>query len=173
MAMLGYLSWRPFTGYDLKKIIAASEILPWSGNNNQVYRTLLGLHREGLLTVEVEQQESLPPRKTYCITAAGRRELKAWAASDAAAPSLRSPLLMQLCWADALSADELTNLLDRYEREITLEEARVREVLRRRADVPDRTPRETYLWTMVHQNRLAFYRGELAWLHKLRKGLEQ
>ena len=35
-AILGLLSWRPFTGYDLKKMIGDSVFLYWSGNNNQI-----------------------------------------------------------------------------------------------------------------------------------------
>ncbi|RPI32756.1 MAG: DUF4180 domain-containing protein, partial [Chloroflexota bacterium] len=37
-AILGYLSWRPFSGYDLKKLFADSAAFYWSGNNNQIYR---------------------------------------------------------------------------------------------------------------------------------------
>ena len=39
-AILGLLSWKPFSGYDLKKIFSDSPIYYWSGNNNQIYRTL-------------------------------------------------------------------------------------------------------------------------------------
>ena len=37
-AILGLLSWKPFSGYDLKKIFVDSASLYWSGNNNQIYR---------------------------------------------------------------------------------------------------------------------------------------
>ena len=40
-AILGLLSWKPFSGYDLKKIIAESEVYYWSGNNNQIYNSLV------------------------------------------------------------------------------------------------------------------------------------
>lgn len=40
-AILGFLSWKPFAGYDLKKLLSNSLSFHWSGNNNQVYGTLL------------------------------------------------------------------------------------------------------------------------------------
>ena len=40
-AILGLLSWRPFSGYELRKFFSESVALYWSGNNNQVYPTLV------------------------------------------------------------------------------------------------------------------------------------
>jgi DNA-binding PadR family transcriptional regulator len=49
-AILGILSWRPLSGYDLKKMIEGSAALYLSGNNNEIYRTLVSLHDQGLVT---------------------------------------------------------------------------------------------------------------------------
>ena len=64
-AILGFLSWSPLTGYDLKKRFMGSTTLYWSGNNNQIYRSLVDLHQNGFVTKEVQQQEKLPARKIY------------------------------------------------------------------------------------------------------------
>jgi len=74
-AILGLLSWKPLTGYDLKRIFSDSSAFYWSGNNNQVYRTLLELFEEGLVAREVVQQENLPAKKIYSISEKGRQEL--------------------------------------------------------------------------------------------------
>jgi hypothetical protein len=37
-AILGFLSWQPSTGYELKKLFAESDTLSWSGNNNQRWK---------------------------------------------------------------------------------------------------------------------------------------
>ena len=52
-AILGILSFKPLTGYDIKKIIQESSFMYWSGNNNQVYKALLELHDKGFVTNEV------------------------------------------------------------------------------------------------------------------------
>ena len=36
----------------------------WSGNTNQIYRTLVQLHKEDLVAAEVQHQESGPSRNT-------------------------------------------------------------------------------------------------------------
>ena len=69
--ILGLLSWKPSSGYDLKRIISDSDIFYWSGNNNQIYKSLLELQKEGLVTHQVQLQESLPAKKIYSITEKG------------------------------------------------------------------------------------------------------
>ena len=39
-AILGLLSWKPLTGYDVKRVMQDSPFLYWSGNNNQIYKAL-------------------------------------------------------------------------------------------------------------------------------------
>lgn len=170
-AILGLLSWQPGTGYDLKKRIVDSATLYWSGNNNQVYTTLLQLHKEGLVTVEVQPQEHLPARKVYSITGAGRAALRDWLLSAPEPFELRSTFLIQLGWADLLSDAELDSLLDAYEAEITLQRDMQREKARR-ASGPQRSPREAYLWGMINENLVGAYERELDWVRRVRSGLE-
>ncbi len=61
-AILGLLSWKPLSGYDLKKLFSDSSILYWSGNNNQIYKALIQLHQDGLVSQETQLQESLPAK---------------------------------------------------------------------------------------------------------------
>jgi PadR family transcriptional regulator, regulatory protein AphA len=171
-AILGLLSWQPCSGYDLKKIIADSSTLYWSGNNNQIYTTLIQLHKEGLVTVEVHPQESLPPRKIYTISPAGRAVLRDWVRSAPEPFELRSTFLIQLGWADQLSPQELDDLLSAYQTEIEEQLITQREKARR-AQSPDRTPREKYLWEMVAKNLLGLYENELAWLRAVREGVKK
>ena len=92
-AILGLLSWQPFSGYDLKKIIAESELFYWSGNNNQIYNCLIALHKEGQVTQEVRYQESLPAKKVYSLTETGRERLRSWLQSSPELPELHGLVL--------------------------------------------------------------------------------
>jgi PadR family transcriptional regulator AphA len=170
-AILGFLSWRSLTGYDLKKLFADSEFFYWSGNSNQIYRTLVQLHKEGLVTREVEQQESYPDRKVYTITEAGQAALRAWAGSAPELPELRHAFLVQLAWADPLCPEELDALLKTYEDQVRAQLLICREQERRGAIDPARTPRESYLWRMMASNWIGFYEHELSWVRGLRGGL--
>lgn len=62
-AILGLLSWKPASGYELKKVIEQSPTMHWSGNNNQIYRSLVQLLDKGYVTNEVQHQESSPSKK--------------------------------------------------------------------------------------------------------------
>jgi PadR family transcriptional regulator, regulatory protein AphA len=167
-AMLGYVSWQPFSGYDLKKLIASSPAMYWSGNNNQIYKTLVQLHAEGLVTTEVQQQEHLPARKVYTITEQGRAELKQWALTEPELPELRNAFLVQLAWADQLAAAELGELIERYRHAVDMQLLMLREHQRRRDIIhPARTPREQLLWDMIAENQAMAYANELAWVEKL------
>ena len=75
--ILGFLDWKQMTGYELKGLFEKMDFLPWSGNNNQIYKSLLELEKEGLVEKEVVQQESFPAQKRYRATEAGRRRLNA------------------------------------------------------------------------------------------------
>jgi DNA-binding PadR family transcriptional regulator len=170
-AILGLLSWRPFAGYDLKKVFAESEVFYWSGNNNQIYKALVQLHTDGLVTQETRYQENLPPKKTYTITPAGEAALKQWVLSAPELPEFRSTFLTQLAWADLLTEDELDALLARYEAEIQAQYLLQQEQARRKEHAPSRTPRESFLWEMISENVVSVYRNELAWVRKVREGL--
>ena len=170
-AILGFLSWRPLTGYDLKKLFAESEFFYWSGNSNQIYRALLQLHKEGLVTREVEHQETYPDRKVYALTEQGRAALRAWTGSAPELPELRHTFLVQLAWADQLPPAELDALLQAYEEQVHAQLLICQEQARRGEIDPARTGREAYLWRAVAGNWIGFYEHELAWVQSLRDGL--
>jgi len=172
-AILGFLSHQPLTGYNLKKMFADSLTFYWSGNNNQIYRTLVDLHRQGLVSQEMEHQVSGPSRKVYTITERGLADLKQWVVSSPELPELRNRFLMQLAWADQLGPEELAELINRYEDEVQTKLVVVQDYKRRNPNAPGRTPREEYLWEMMMENWQAYYEHELTWVQRLRQGLSQ
>jgi DNA-binding PadR family transcriptional regulator len=172
-AILGLLSWQSLSGYDIKKIIAESEVFYWSGNNNQIYNSLIALHKQGLVTQEVIQQESLPAKKIYTLTKSGRQKLQEWLLSPPELPDLHNHFLIQLIWADLLSTGELDDLLARYEEEINVQ-LRMRQVQASQPPAaPSRTPRERYLWRSIVENIVNVYQNELNWVRQLRKDLRE
>lgn len=170
-AILGFLSWRPLSGYDLKKLIADSQAFYWSGNNNQIYKTLVQLHAEGLVESEVQQQENYPARKEYRLTERGAAALRQWVLSAPELPQFRSTFLVQLAWADLLDAAELEDLLARYEHMVEMQVLILQERERRGNLNPARTPREAHLWRAIGSYFVTAYADELAWVRKLRKEL--
>jgi DNA-binding PadR family transcriptional regulator len=185
-AILGFLSWKPFTGYELKRLFADSLSFHWSGNNNQIYGSLVELHRSGAVSIEVQQQEKLPARKLYTITEEGRAELRAWLLSEPELPAFRSLAHTQLAWAECLSDAELDGLLASYERKLADQAIMCRERMRRsleetgeagyagagRAE-PRRNARERLVWRSIDESQVAFYETELGWTKNLRLRLKE
>ncbi len=183
-AILGLLSWRALTGYDVKNLFANSAVMHWSGNNNQIYKTLLDLHRNDLVSVQVHTRESGPLRKVYSITDAGRTVLREWVTITPEPPQLRHPLLIQLAWADQLSADALAALLKQYKDDIETQLSMLQNQAKSQTNLAKpiatylniaeaRTKREAFLWRMIQENWISFYQNELNWLHELSAGLTQ
>jgi PadR family transcriptional regulator, regulatory protein AphA len=172
-AILGFLSWKPFTGYELKKIFADALSFHWSGNNNQIYGSLVELHKDGAVSIEVVTQEKLPAKKVYTITEAGRAELREWLLSEPELPIVRSLAHTQLAWAECLSGDELDGLLSAYERQLADQAIMCREMLSRGGMEPRRSGRERLIWRSINENRVAFYENELSWTRTLRSRLKE
>jgi PadR family transcriptional regulator, regulatory protein AphA len=170
-AILGLLHWKPMSGYDLKKGIAESDLFYWSGNNNQIYNSLVQLHKDGLVTQEIQLQESLPARKIYTITPAGRDMLNRWALSAPELPEVHHNFLIQLAWTDLLTDQQLDALLGQYETEITVQLRMRQEQRNRGTAAPDRSPREKYLWRKINAHILAGFERELEWVRQVRSGL--
>jgi DNA-binding PadR family transcriptional regulator len=180
-AILGLLSLNSLSGYDIKKMFEGSPALYWSGNNNQIYKTLVKLHEQGWVSRETQLQDASPARKIYSITEKGLEELRRWVLANPEVPQVRNSFLIQLAWADLLTAQELDHLLERYENELQVQVAMLKFQKQERNVSPSgiprdayinvlsaRTPRETFLWNMIVENWLAYYQAELEWIAKLR-----
>ena len=130
-AILGLLSWKPHTGYDLKKVFEESAFMHWSGNNNQIYRPLLQLEAQGLAACEVRQPENGPAKKLYHITDAGRKALSEWVRATPEPMEIRKTFLIQLSWTNGLDDTEVDRLLGVYVVEVLTQIAMQREKNRR------------------------------------------
>lgn len=168
--ILGFLRWGPLTGYDLKKMFDLSDILYWSGSNNQIYRPLVKLHEAGLVSRETERQADNPDRKVYTITAAGRAALQEWTRETPDLPYIKHPLLIQLLWADELEDATLEEILSRYEEAVQTEILMLREKETRR-DLPREGTAAARLWRAAGERWIAIHENELAWVRELRRSL--
>lgn len=170
-AILGILSFKPSTGYDLKKIIQESPFMYWSGNNNQIYKSLVELLDEGLVASEVHHQDSSPSKKVYTITEEGLVELKNWVLSTPEGPEIKKMFLIQLAWSHQLSTKEIASLLSEYEGEIRMQIIMNQQKRQKQTFAPNRTTREIQVWDLIYDNINSSYENELNWIQKVRNEL--
>ena len=67
-AILGFLNYRPLSGYDLKKVFDNSVRHFWPADQSQIYRTLAKLAEQGHVEQEIVRGLDRPDRKEYRIT---------------------------------------------------------------------------------------------------------
>ncbi|MHC1781189.1 MAG: PadR family transcriptional regulator [Anaerolineaceae bacterium] len=168
-AILGFLQYKPFTGYDLKKIFDTSVRHFWPADQSQIYRTLTKLAEQGMAEQEIIEQSDRPDRKVYHITPAGRDELSRWLVGPFPMEEARSAPLVQVFFAGQLSDEEILakfegaaagmrSIMERYEQVPGMVEGYVREV---------DDPRETYFWMLTLEMGITSMRANLDWLESV------
>lgn len=83
-AVLGLLTLRPMSGYEMKQLFDKSISFLWRVHMSQIYPALARLREAGLVEMDLVDQDKKPTKKVYSITRKGRRALQAW---------LREPML--------------------------------------------------------------------------------
>ncbi len=168
-AILGFLNYRPYSGYDLKKFFDTSVRHFWPADQSQIYRTLARMNDKGWVMIEVIRQESRPDRKLYTITDAGRRELREWLVSPLAHEEHRSADMIQVFFAAQLSDEEILAIFERTA-------AILRSGLERYARIPrdiesyveyTRSPREFFFWMLTLDVGINNLRSSLTFLEDL------
>jgi DNA-binding PadR family transcriptional regulator len=168
-AILGFLQYRPFSGYDLKKVFDTSVQHFWPADQSQIYRTLARMADQGWVEVEVVRGEDRPDRKVYRITEAGREELRCWLATPLPLEPHRSADLIKVFFSGQLSDEEVLAIFED-------EAARTREVLERFGAVPELArqyveaygdDREHFFWFLTLEAGQRNAEAHLAWLESV------
>jgi PadR family transcriptional regulator, regulatory protein AphA len=174
-AILGFLNYHPYTGYDLKKIFDTSIRHFWPADQSQIYRTLARLTEQGYAEMEKVPQDDRPDRKIYSITSAGRAELMKWLAGPPPQVDTRTAPLIQVFFAGQLSDQEILAKFEGYA-EI------LRAVLAQYEQIPFQilpyqqeisSPREHFFWLLTLDSGIRSMRASLAWAENVIKQLKQ
>ena len=154
-AILGFLNYQPFTGYDLKKLFDSSIRHFWYADQSQIYRTLARLTEDGLAEMEHVPQEDRPDRKLYHITPKGRQAFDAWLRGPFPQQASRSGPLVQVFFSARLNQEDL---IAKFETAAAI----FRTILQRYEMVPKESasalalapsPREEYFWLQTLESR--------------------
>ena len=164
-AILGFLSYQPITGYDLKKMFDTSVRHFWYADQSQIYRTLAKLTEEGLAECEHVAQVDRPDRKVYHITQSGREAFHTWLSGPFPNHVSKSGPLVQVFFFAKLSDEEVLAKFG-----IVAEIFRT--LLAQYEAVPDHldeytqkipSPREHYFWMLTLDLGLRIMRAQLEW----------
>lgn len=168
-AILGFLNYRPLTGYDLKKIIDSSVQHFWPADQSQIYRTLSRLEEDGFAEKEVVHKEDRPDRKVYRVTEEGKQELNQWLKTPLPFGDHRSAPLIQVFFAGQLSNEEVYKIFQRaagFIRAGLEQYEQIPEDMEAYSDYVD-SPREFYFWMLTLEAGKVTGRANLAWMESV------
>ena len=103
-AVLGMLTLRPMSGYEIKKMMSESTDYFWSESNGQLYPTLSRLADEGLVECQLEANGA-KTKKIYSISPSGREALEIWLSDEVEASSSRNELLLKIFFGHNVPLD--------------------------------------------------------------------
>jgi len=164
-AILGFLNYHPYTGYDLKKIFDNSVQHFWVADQSQIYRTLIHLTEGGFASMDKVAQADRPDRKVYSITAAGQAAFSNWLANPAVMGEARSAPLVQVFFAAKLSDEEILAKFEGFA-------AIMRVMLAQYETVPGKigpyqqeidSPRNHFFWMLTLENGIRTMQANLEW----------
>ncbi len=160
--VLGLLSRRPMSGYDIKKHVKESLGAVTNASYGTLYPMLHKLLAQEAVAMQEVPQTGRPSKKVYRITDKGRQELESWLREPASADQVRREFLLKLYLAKDLSADDLRELIATRHTETKA----LLETLRQELDtIKD----QQHSWVLQYE--VAAAEAELGWLKKLEKQL--
>jgi|SRR5271157_2223404 len=173
-AILGFLNYHPYSGYDLKKIFDNSVQHFWPADQSQIYRTLARLTGQGWVEMEKVAQEDHPDRKVYSITGAGRAELLKWLASPPPPEEPRSASLIQVFFAGQLSDEEILAKFEAFAGMLRAKLARYDQVPAQIGPYQQEinSPREHFFWMLTLENGISNMRANLEWAESVIKRIK-
>jgi DNA-binding PadR family transcriptional regulator len=174
-AILGFLTYQPLSGYDLKKFFDESVRHFWSATQSQIYRTLARMAETGWVDMEHIEQDDRPDRKVYHITDSGQDELLQWLTTPPNQTAVRNLWLAQVFFAHPLPDDKIFALFEEHadmlRHKLELFRNGVQKVVERRfAEVGSKRSRR--LWQFTLDYGIAHLEWELQWVENALKDLQ-
>lgn len=126
-ALLGLLSVRPWTTYELAKQVRRSLHWFWPRAERKLYDEPKELARQGLAHVE-ERFTGKRRSRTYSITPEGRAALAGWLSEPPAAPVIEFEGMVKIFFADIGGLDQLRTTIERIEAESARQVAQLSEI---------------------------------------------
>jgi DNA-binding PadR family transcriptional regulator len=167
-AILGFLDYKPMSGYDLKKYFDESVAHFWSATQSHIYKALEDLEKDGLVESQLIQQEGKPNRKQYKITDSGKAELHRWVTTPLPVEAKREAWLIQVFFAHNLENEEIANLFEnRIERlRASLSQCQLAQESIEKNSGQGTMKRLKSLWQLTLDYGMDYYENEIAWLEK-------
>ncbi|MBB5339072.1 PadR family transcriptional regulator [Tunturiibacter gelidoferens] len=140
-ALLGLLSLRPMSGYDIRQMVAQSIGHFWSESYGQIYPGLKRLAAAGLIEKKTERNKGKPDRNLYSLTAEGRERLQEWLKIPVSEEVARNELLLKLFFgahvSTSVNREHVISNMEFHQRALKVYTATAKQLRRDEANDPN------------------------------------
>ncbi|MFZ5631979.1 MAG: PadR family transcriptional regulator [Bacillota bacterium] len=175
-AILGLLSYRPMTGYNLKEVFDNSISHFWHAHLSQIYRELSGLEEKGLVTSAVQRREGRPDRKVYHLTPEGEKKFQAWLESFPRSLAMRynDEFLLRLYFGGRIGKEELLYQVTKYKKESEEKLRHFESLYRVIEDFSKKAggPRDRMYWEITLDLGIRLVKANLEWIEEVIKKIK-
>jgi len=153
--VLGLLSQRPMSGYDIKRLFGRFDWLLGNSSFGSIYSALHALLEDGLVSVQTVRHPNKPDRKVYTINNGGQHTLQHWLRQSATDASSPKSFIMRLFLATSHTNGGLSEYMRHRHRHVATHRTALEDMLRDPVDAGQQ---------LVCEYGLALADAELEWL---------
>ena len=166
--ILGLLTFREMSGYDLKQLINKSIThFYWSPAKSQIYGELRRLESQGLVTMREVPQTLRPDKRLYHITSQGTEAMQKWLENSGVEPdSYKSALFLKVFFGHMLSPTMIGGLLEERRQQVERDLAACQkkaEELRAQA-AGSKAEDDLFFPLLTLQRSIALFQTDLGWI---------
>lgn len=160
--ILGMLTIRPMTGYDIKKTIQQTTANIWSESLGQIYPALASLVKQGKIVALKTEAKNQRNCKTYKITAKGKRALQEWLAAPAEQQVFRDELLLKLFFGKNMSKAQCIKHIQQR-RDDALQGLNYCNAIKRHLETEHASDVDTPFWLLTVSSGICVTTAALKW----------
>ena len=167
--LLGFLGYKPQTGYELKQLMDQSTGHFWTAKQSQIYTTLKKMEKQSWVTSRVKTQKARPDRIIYKVTRSGRSSLKNWVSNPIRElDSHKNALLVKLFFSARTGGEVLLTQLrlmrNLHQQRIRLYKSQAKNVIRESAAKRPKLRKDALLWEATRRFGERYEQMCLNWL---------
>ncbi|MEX2245500.1 MAG: PadR family transcriptional regulator [Dehalococcoidia bacterium] len=176
-ALLGLLTYRPMTGYELKQFFDSTVQHIWNAELSQIYPTLKALEEHAWVERHVQVQEHRPNRKVYEITDGGREEFARWVRTPGLPADMRDPFLIKIFFGTEVPLEDVLVLLRRQMEEqqkvLAFSETILRPKIQQAVAQHEAETKHGVFWTLTLEMAIAYRKAYIDWCEQSMRMLEE
>lgn len=170
-AILGLLSIRPMSGYDIRGFISKGLSHFWNESYGNIYPGLRWLTDEGLVTRKTERGKGWPDRHVYALTSRGHDILLQWLQGETEEePPVRSELLLKTFFGAQIDRMTLKAHIERFAEQQRTRLGRLRSTLAQ-IEKEGKSDPNAFFWQLTVQRGLSAAEARLRWAEQTARAL--